>query len=186
MTNMNDFNIEEYNKRKSFALEYGTILGAAWLCVFAAYIVGLRTFNPIAMMLCYGGLFAIIFVPFILAYRYKTKHTQPEHRISYGQAVHFCILMFSYAILLTGIGEYIYFAFMDNGAVVNSLDTYLNNEEIATALKSMNMGEMKDIMQENINMLSTISPFDISLSLAQINVTVSIFFIFIVAAIMKK
>jgi hypothetical protein len=75
---------------------------------------------------------------------------------------------------------------MDNGAVVSSLDTYLNNEEIATALKSMNMGEMKDIMQENINMLSTISPFDISLSLAQINVTVSIFFIFIVAAIMKK
>jgi hypothetical protein len=94
--------------------------------------------------------------------------------------------MFSYAILLTGIGEYIYFAFMDNGAVVSSLDTYLNNEEIATALKSMNMGEMKDIMQENINMLSTISPFDISLSLAQINITVSIFFIFIVAAIMKK
>jgi hypothetical protein len=94
--------------------------------------------------------------------------------------------MFSYAILLTGIGEYIYFAFMDNGAVVNSLDTYLNNEEMATALKSMNMGEMKDIMQENINMLSTISPFDISLSLAQINITVSIFFIFIVAAIMKK
>ena len=94
--------------------------------------------------------------------------------------------MFSYAILLTGIGEYIYFAFMDNGAVVSSLDTYLNNEEIATALKSMNMGEMKDVMQENINMLSTISPFDISLSLTQIIVTISIFFIFIVAAIMKK
>lgn len=183
---MNEQSIEEYNKRKSFALEYGTLLGASWIGVFAAYIIGLRTFNPIAMMLCYGGLFAITFVPFILAYRYKTKHTQPEQNISYGQAVHFCVLMFSYAILLTGIGEYIYFAFMDDGAVINSLDTYLNNEEIGIALKNMNMGDMKDAMQENINMLSTISPFDIALSLAQINITVSIFFIFIVAAIMKK
>lgn len=183
---MDEQSIEEYNKRKSFALEYGTLLGASWIGVFAAYIIGLRTFNPIAMMLCYGGLFAITFVPFILAYRYKTKHTQPEQNISYGQAVHFCILMFSYAILLTGIGEYIYFAFMDNGAVVNSLDTYLNNEETVIALKSMNMGDMKDAMQEDINMLSTTSPFDIALSLAQINITVSIFFIFIVAAIMKK
>lgn len=183
---MNDNSFEEYKKRKSFALEYGTILGASWLCIFALYIIGIRTFDPLVMMFCYCGLFAIIIVPFVLVNRFKKKHNLPEETISYGQAVHFCILMFSYAILLTGIGEYIYFAFIDNGAVVNSFTVYLNNLELMTALKDLNMSDMKDLMQESIDILSTISPFDIVLSLAQINITVSIFLIFIVAAIMKK
>jgi hypothetical protein len=183
---MDSNKIEEYKKRKSFALEYGTLLGASWVVVFVAYIIGIRTFNPLIMMLCYGGLFAIALLPFILAYRYKKKHTLPEESITYGEGMHFCILMFSYAILLTGIAEYIYFAFIDNGAIVSALSSYFTNPEMIQALNDLNMNDMKDMMMENINALSAISPFDITLSLAQINITISIFMIFIVAAIMKK
>lgn len=178
--------INEYKKRKSFALEYGTILGATWILVFAAYIIGLTKFNFMAMLVCYAGFLGITYLPFYFANRYKTRHTIPEQEISYGQAFHFCLLMFCYAIIFTGIAEYIYFAYIDQGAVLNGLSTYLYDAETIRMLKENNMSDISLFMKNNLKMFSSLSPLDITLSLAQMNIMVSMLFTFIVAFFMKK
>lgn len=178
--------IEENKKRKSFALEYGTILGFAWILVFATYIISLTSSNHLAMMGCYAGFIGIAFLPFMLVNRFKNKHTSPNQEISYWQAIHFCFLMFSYAILMTGIAEYIYFEYIDHGAVVSSLENYLNDPKMDILFNEHGMSDIKVLMKDNIEILSTVSSFDLTMSLAQMNIMTSMVLIFIVALFMKK
>ncbi len=173
-------------KKRAFALEYGTITGIAWIAVFAAYIYGVRTWNPLVLMGCYGGLLLIALLPFILVRRYKRVHTDTNETITYGQAIHFCFLMFSYAILLTGVCQYIYFAYIDGGGLIMALKEFMTSPETTTALQSVNATDLSLMMEQSIDTLAVLSPLDITMSLFQMNITVSLFMIFIVALAMKK
>lgn len=183
---MEQNSIEEYKRRKAFALEYGTFLGISWIVVFAAYICGLRTMNPLLMMCCYAGLAVLLYLPFYFVLRFKNRHTDASQTITYGQAIHFTILMFSYAIVLTGIAEYIYFAFLDNGAVFDTLLAFVNDPQLDNSLIELNIQDMKHMMVDNIEAMRNISALDIALSLMHMNVTISLILTFIVAAVMKK
>lgn len=178
--------IEEYKRRKAFALEYGTLLGISWIVVFAAYVCGIRTMNPLLMLACYMGFAVLLFLPFYFVLRFKNKHTDACQPITYGQALHFTILMFSYAIVLTGLAEYIYFAFIDNGAVFDSLLSFINNPEFDKTLNELSMQDMKQMMADNIETMRSVSPLDLTFSLMHLNVTTSLVLMFIVAAVMKK
>ncbi len=176
----------EDKKKRAFALEYGTILGIAWTAVFAAYVYGLRTWDALMLLGCYAGLLFIAFLPFILVRRYRRVHTAADEAISFGDALHFSFLMFSYAILLTGVCQYIYFAYMDGGAMIQTLKDFFNNPENLAAMQMMGTSDMKTMMDQSIDTLATLSPVDITLSLFQMNITVSLFLMFITAFAMKK
>ncbi len=173
-------------KKRAFALEYGTILGIAWTAVFAAYIYGLKNWDPIVLLLCYAGLILIAVMPFLLARRYKRMHTAPEETITYGQAIHFCFLMFSYAILLTGVCQYIYFAYMDGGVLIQSLRDFMTAPETLDTMKALGNDDIKVMMETSLEQLAAISPLDITLSLFQMNITTSLVLIFLTALVMKK
>ncbi len=176
----------EDKKKRAFALEYGTILGIAWTAVFAAYVYGLRTWNALLLLGCYAGMILIALLPFILVRRYRRVHTAADETISFGNAIHFCFLMFSYAILLTGICQYIYFAYMDGGAMIQAFKDFMNNPENIAAMQMMGTSDLKMMMEQSIETLATLSPLDITLSLFQMNITVSLFMIFLTAFAMKK
>ncbi len=173
-------------KKRAFALEYGTILGIAWTAVFAAYVYGLKSWDALVLLLCYAGLIIIGVMPFLFARRYKRMHTAPEETITYSQAIHFCFLMFSYAILLTGVCQYIYFAFMDGGSLIQSLRDFMTAPETIDTMKAFGNDDMKVMMETSLEQLSTISPLDITLSLFQMNITTSLILIFLTALVMKK
>ncbi len=177
---------DKEKKKRAFALEYGTILGIAWTAVFAAYIYGVRTWDALVLMGCYGGVLLIAVLPFILARRYKRVHTLPEEEITYSSAIHFCFLMFSYAILLTGVCQYIYFAYIDGGSMIQALRDFMTNPETVTAMQTFNATDMKLTMEQSLDTLAVLSPLDITLSLFQMNITVSLVLVFLTALVMKK
>ena len=114
---------------QAMASQYGLRLGAVWLCSFACtmYALDVPFLGTLGNFL---GLFSIVMgARMIRTYRIQ------EHDLSWPQSLWFALTFFLFAALLTTLGQYIYFAFIDKGHFLHIISSFFDNPLYAESMK---------------------------------------------------
>lgn len=169
-------NINNYIFARKYAMEYGTFLGIAWLVDFIFLTKGID--NKPALLLFGCGLF--LFLPFLtcyLAFRFKQHQPVGEHK-TLGCAAYFAVMMFVFAELITFIGEYAYFAYIDHGHIMATFQSMLEDPVIVAEYQKMGMTDFLSTARLQLEQMSVLSPADLAASLLGSNI-LSSFILFI-------
>ena len=169
----------EYIQLKAFARVDGALLALLWTASFACYVVGMK--NPLYGMV---ALLLIVATPFYVARRlrrFRDKDLQGVISLMRGWA--FVILVFFYASILLALVQYVYFAFMDHGYLLSSLQDTLSSPEARQAVEQYGVTES---LNETIQMMGEMRPIDYALNVLTVNITVGIILGLPVAALMRR
>lgn len=159
---------------RKFIMEYGTILGLCWTAVFALYIIGFRTQSSLCMFLGLLGLIAVAVLEFYLGCRTKKRSMQLQIRLTPLFTFMNILSIFMYACLLCGCMEYIYFAYMDKGVLLDSILLMLNTPELKNTYGQMGMTDYYKQLTDTIAELNALSAFDKTLILLNQNFITSL------------
>lgn len=180
-------NYEHYKMARSFATEYGTFLGIEWSIVFVSFVMAITQeslIGPFACMFLFGlaPIFALYF-----AWRFKQKLDVGE-QFSYGIAWIFSAFMFLYASLLSGVVEFVYFQYLDEGQLFGAFQKALNMPEMVEQYKAMGCEELLETTRMQLGELEMLSPLDLTLNIFGNNIFFSFILSFLVAVVahMKK
>lgn len=117
-----------------YAMNFGTVVGIYYIAKFCLFPMSLRS--------SLAGVFFIgltLVVPFLI---YRLTRLYRDHymggNITFVQALAFAMLTMGFGSLLASAAHYIYFAFIDGGAMVNTLE---QNIEQMESLLSMPLNE---------------------------------------------
>lgn len=143
---------------QKYAMRFGTFMGIFWIAKFFLFPLGLEM--PV---LQYLFIALCIYVPFLgvkLAKKYRDSVCGGE--ISFSHAWIFIIFMYLFASLLTSVGHYIYFQFIDGGYIASTYQMILQQVEkdVTPDLKDM-------IVQtkEAISVFASLRPIEIVMHL---------------------
>ena len=154
----------EYIQLKAYARQDGFFLALLWIACFAGYIIGLTSqFMALASMLM------VITTPFFVANRLKKFRDEGrEGVISFGRSYAYTIFVFFYGAVLLAVAQYLYFAYMDNGYLVNSFAKMITSEEGRMMLEQYGMTKMVD---ESLAEMAATRPIDYALNILTINIS---------------
>ena len=131
-------------------MHFGTYMGVYWILKFILFPLGLSI--PFLLFLFFGLTLGVPFMGYYYARTYRDKVCGGS--IRFLQAWVFIVFMYMFAALLTAVAHYIYFRFIDHGFIVN---TYMGMfDELSN----------KEVME----MISTLTPIDITMQLMSQNV----------------
>lgn len=169
----------EYIQLKAFARQDGALLSLLWTGSFCCYILGLG--SPFYSMLAIALMVA---TPFFVMRRLRYfRDYGREGIISLMRGWAFVILMFFYAGLLFAVVQYAYFAFLDNGFLLETFTRMTSTPEAEQAIRQFGMGEQ---LSESLRQLGQMRPIDLSLNMLTTNIMLGIVLGLPIAAIMKK
>lgn len=169
----------EYIQLKAFARVDGARLAVVWIASFGLYLSGLT--NPLMMVV---GMFLAVGSPFFAAYRLSYfRDKVRDGIISYGRAYAYSALTFFYAALLLALAQFIYFQYLDNGHLVEQIDTVLNNVETQTLLAQSGAQQAID---EALTAFRTLRPIDLAINYLSTNIVMGLIMAFPIAACTKK
>lgn len=144
------------------AMHFGTYMGVFWIVKFAFFPLGLSNslflFPFIALTLA---------VPF-LAHRFAKRFRDEicGGSITFSQSWVFLVFLFLFASLLTAVGHYIYFQFIDHGHIVSAYTEIISNlPEEATGIQGY-----KEQINEALGLIETMSPIEITMQLLSSNI----------------
>ena len=154
----------EYIQLKAYARQDGFFLALLWIACFAGYIIGLTSqFMALASMLM------VITTPFFVANRLKKFRDEGrEGVISFGRSYAYTIFVFFYGAVLLAVAQYLYFAYMDNGYLVNSFAKMMTSEEGRMMLEQYGMTKVVD---ESLAEMAATRPIDYALNILTINIS---------------
>ena len=154
----------EYIQLKAYARQDGFFLALLWIGCFAGYIIGLTSqFMAMASMLM------VITTPFFVASRLKKFRDEGrEGIISFGRGYAYTIFVFFYGAVLLAVAQYLYFAYMDNGYLVNSFAKMMTSEEGRTMLEQYGMTKVVD---DSLAEMAATRPIDYALNILTINIS---------------
>ena len=154
----------EYIQLKAYARQDGFFLALLWIACFAGYIIGLTSqFMALASMLM------VITTPFFVASRLKKFRDEGrEGVISFGRGYAYTIFVFFYGAVLLAVAQYLYFAYMDNGYLVNSFAKMMTSEEGRTMLEQYGMTKVVD---DSLAEMAATRPIDYALNILTINIS---------------
>lgn len=160
---------------RGFAMEYGTFIGLSWAATFVVYAMAMRTNSAMLQMLVMFLLCAIPVLEIYFAWRFrqKTKNGWDEP-VGWLEAIHFSVRMFLYACLLSGLVEYAYWEFFDNGALLQSLYEMFRNPELEQAYGQMGLADMLAQMGDLLDQMSVLSPLQLTFILLDLNIKTSL------------
>ena len=164
--------INYYRLQSGYATEYGTFVGVSWICVFALYVAGVRTMSGTLMTLGMLMFCVLPVVPFYFARRFRQQLPDGVN-VGYGRAYWFSLMMLVYASLLTAAGEFAYFKWMDNGAMLAALHHMIETPLAVQTYREMGMADTLKMMQTVLKDLSSLTAFDIAVSLFNQNIMFS-------------
>jgi len=144
---------------RAYAMEYGTFLGIAWTLVFTIYVFGFRTGNPNLFLLGFLGFMVLAFLPFLFAWRVKQMQYEGE-KLGFLKAMSFSLNLFGFACIFTGICEYAYFCFFDNGELLTGFTNMFINPEMKTAYNQMGMAESYSQLSELLTQMQRLTAFE--------------------------
>lgn len=149
-----------------YAMLFGAYMSILWICKFIFFFLpALQGPNDVLFLLF---ILATLFVPF-LGYYYAKRYRDLacEGVISFASAWLFTAFMYVCAALLTSIVHYVYFRYFDQGYVIGQLRAIIDaipTEEVPLAASYM------ETMDNNIDMLETLTPFDIMITMLVQNI----------------
>ena len=154
----------EYIQLKAYARQDGFFLAILWIVSFAAYIMGLTN-----QVLAMAALLMVVMTPFFVASRLKKFRDEGrEGVISFGRSYAYTIFVFFYGAVLLAVVHYLYFAYMDNGYLVNSFAKMMSTDESKMVLEQYGMTQMID---ESLAEMAATRPIDYALNILTINIS---------------
>ena len=164
--------INYYRLQSGYTTEYGTFVGLTWIAVFALYVWGVLTSSGMLMTLGMFAFCSLPAVPFYFARRFRQQLSE-DVKIGYGRAYWFCLMMLIYASLLTAAAVYVYFKWMDHGALLQAFSNILDHPLSRKTYEEMQMGDTLIMMKDVLKELSSLTAFDIAVSFFNQNVMLS-------------
>ena len=169
----------EYIQLKAFARIDGALLAVLWIVSFACYIAGIA--NP------YYGMMAMILMvttPFFVALRLgKFRDVGRDGIISLMRGWAYAVYVFFYAAILLAIAQYVYFAYIDQGYLIQSFATALSTPE---AKQMMEQYGLSQTMDESMELMEQLRPIDYALNVLTANIMAGIVLGFPIAALMRR
>ena len=154
----------EYIQLKAYARQDGFFLAILWIVSFAAYIMGLTN-----QVLAMAAMLMVVMTPFFVASRLKKFRDEGRDGvISFGRSYAYTIFVFFYGAVLLAVVHYLYFAYMDNGYLVNSFAKMMSSDEGRLMLEQYGMTQMVD---ESLAEMAATRPIDYALNILTINIS---------------
>lgn len=157
----------EYIQLKAFARVDGALVALLWTVSFACYLAGLKTplYGMIALML-------LVLTPFYVARRLRRFRDEDLHGvISLMRGWAFVILVFFYGGILLALVQYAYFAFLDHGYLLSSINDALSSPEAKQALDQYGLSES---LSESLHLLGEMRPIDYALNVLTLIISLGI------------
>ena len=164
---------ELYKISREFSLEYGTIVGIIWLITFFTCMNGMMGGGALLMLFGMGFMGISALMPFYLAWRYK-QHLKPGDRVPMGIAWLFSALMFFYASIIAGVGEYIYFQYIDKGRAMEYFMQFLSSPETEAQYKTIGASELLEQSKTALAELANLTPLDLTLNIFANNLFIAL------------
>ena len=164
---------ELYKISREFSLEYGTILGIIWLITFFTCMNGMMGGGALLMLFGMGFMGISALMPFYLAWRYK-QHLKPGDRVPMSIAWLFSALMFFYASIIAGVGEYIYFQYIDKGRAMEYFMQFLSSPETEAQYKIIGASELLEQSKTALAELANLTPLDLTLNIFANNLFIAL------------
>ena len=171
---------EEYIQLKAFARQDGILMGLLWVVALACFVGSMTT-----PLLQFGFIVGVIATPFVMLYRLRHFRDKVlDGYIPYGRAVLFCTLTMVYASLITAAATLVYFYFIDNGLMMNTLR---NNIEIPEVRQSLaQAGISPDELEQQIEEVGKARPIDFAISICCNGIVTSFLLSLLVGLAYKK
>ena len=155
------------------------MLSVLWIGSFACYIFGIT--NPLLGML---ALLLIVVSPLFAANRLRHfRDGVREGVISFGRGYAYTALVFFYAAVLLAAAIYIYFAFIDNGYLLSTVNQFLLTKE---GKQIIELYGLADQLQENLKTLAEMRPIDYAVNMLSVNITIGLLLALPIAAVYKR
>ena len=146
------------------AMHYGTLLGILWIISFAVYVASL-SIPELSLLFLILFIISPIYAGF-LGIRYRKQEC--ENKLSFLNSWAFMIITYLCASMLSAIACYIYFYYLDNGAMISAF-----KEQIEIYL-AMDLGEeMEQAMNNTYEILSQLTASDITIQYFTSNVFIA-------------
>lgn len=145
---------------QKYAMQYGTYMGLYWIFKFAFFPLGLKM--PFLELLFMVLTLAVPVWGYIGVRRFRNKYC--GGCLSFGQAFVFCFMMYMFASILTAVGHYIYFRYIDNGYLCDTYDQLLRQFG-----KIEGMTALAEQMDTALNTFRQLSPIRITMQFVSQN-----------------
>ena len=147
------------------AMYYGTLMGIFWTLKFILFPLGMT----MPVMLVAFFILTFIGVPVLgvsLVRQYRDRVCQGT--LPFSRAFLFTTFMYMFAALFATIAHYIYFRYMDNGLIVGTYQDIL--AQMSAIASTEEMKASLDQFQQALDIISSLSPLDISIQLITQNI----------------
>lgn len=172
-------NNQEQSALMNSAMNMGLVVGGYYIAKFCLFPLSL--YSSMAALLFLGLTFVVPFLIYHLTKRYR-DHYQDGY-IGFTQALLFAMLIMGFGSLLVAVAHYVYFAFIDGGAMVGTLMqsidqlrgvdlSVLEGEGTAEAVAEFN--QYVEVMEQTAQQLQAMSPIEITMGMLSNNVSWSV------------
>jgi hypothetical protein len=161
------------------AMRYGTAMGIFWTLKFILFPVGMKM--PLLLTLFFILTIAVPIIGYRFVKNYRDREC--EGTINFPRAFMFTAFMYLFAALFATIIHYVYFRYLDNGMIVNTYLDMLNQLAVSAT------GELEasiNQFREALNIISQLTPLEISLQLISQNIFYCIIIAFPTALLVMR
>lgn len=156
-----------HNNLQHTAMLYGTYMGIFWIFKFALLPIGL-VFSPCALLFLLLTC-AVPVIVFLMTRSFRDK--QCEGELSFFSALVFTFQIYLFASILTAIGHYLYFQFLDNGFIYTQIQAQLDVLKDEPSMKAQ-ISQITHAM----DILRGLSPIQLTMQLLSQNIFYGIIF----------
>lgn len=174
----------------NYAMNFGVVMGAYNIVKFCLFPLSLH--STMAALLFLGLTLVVPFLVFQLAKRYRDQYCGGQ--IDFTRALTFSVLTMAFGALLASVAHYIYFAFIDGGAMVEALvqsieqlqSVDLSTLEEVDADAVAQYGQYVEAMQQTAQQLQAMSPIEMTMGMLSNNFSWSLILSLPIALFVKK
>jgi hypothetical protein len=172
------------------AMNFGAVVGLYYIGKFCLFPLSLH--STMAALLFLGLTLVVPVLVYWLVRRYRDQYS--GGKISFSQAFIFAVFVMGFGALLAAVAHYIYFAYVDGGAMVGAL------VQSVETLQSVDLGELEGVdtdaiaqfnqyiglMQQTMLQLQAMTPIDMTLGMLSNNLSWSIIVSLPIALLVKN
>ena len=174
----------------NYAMNFGVVMGAYNIVKFCLFPLSLH--STMAALLFLGLTLVVPFLVFQLAKRYRDQYCGGQ--IDFTRALTFSVLTMAFGALLASVAHYVYFAFIDGGAMVGALaqsieqlqSVDLSTLEEVDADAVAQYGQYVEAMQLTAQQLQAMSPIEMTMGMLSNNFSWSLILSLPIALFVKK
>ena len=150
-----------------YAMLFGTYMGGFWIAKFVLFPLGLTM--PFLSLLFVGMTLCVPFLGYYYVCIFRKQGC--GNRIGFLQAWSFTVMMYAFAALLTSVAHYVYFRFIDDGFVINTLISAYQAQ--ANMIRQSGLPDSQtyiDLFKQATDILESINARDITFQLLSWNI----------------